>query len=549
MTEPLARTGDPELLRSLLSSDDEEELEALLAEADSLTAARAVALCGTLEQKTALLWAMEDPQRREVLEIVPAPLIGALVQNLEDDNRYLLGDVGLDQFRALLSLCSPERKYYWLITALSFTDARANILPLLLTTRELVDIFLTRSEFEDHLRALGDYPLEDARIAPDLFVDPAQTLVDLIGPENLLTEFPIKEPTLSRVLQNLLDFDQDRYVDLIREGLRSIDYQENHPLEWEALTEEPVLVDALAPLPGPPGGGASTEDTDEAAPEEAEMALSLVPVDRSPLVRIAASLPAVQQQRVADELQYLFLRQAVAEGGSFLLEDLARVARSVEAYLLLGLQAESNGAKEHESRVLRSRPLHKIQLTGARQVERLRQVALRVQPLEKILDNEQRGVVVSLAKPRLTVNAEGEPRLRLQPGGNLPETTDLPTAAALIHDIGAWTALARGLGLADVQTALQGAGTTASLLEELAVGAAVYGRIELGLTEPADRKRFRARYVPAGTETVAPEAFAGLRAVVGTWAAARNVDADLVLPLLERALTRVAHGEEQTTPD
>ncbi len=544
MTESLARTGDPELLRTLVTTEDEAELEDLLAEVDALTAARAVALSGTLEQKTALLWAMEDPQRRQVLEILPAPLIGALVQNVEDENRYLLGDVSLDQFRALLSLCSPERKYYWLITALSFTDARANILPLLLSTRELVDIFLTRSEFEDHLRALGDYPLEDARIAPDLFVDPAQTLVDLIGPENLLTEFPIKEPTLARVLQNLLDFDQDRYVDLIREGLRAIDYQENHPLEWETLTEDPILVDALAPAPEVEAAAPSPGEEEEPAPEEPQMALALVPTDRSPLVRLAAALPTLQQQRVADELQYLFLRQAVAEGGSFLLDDLTRVARSVEAYLQLGLRAESGGTREHESQVLLSRSLHKIHLTGARQVERLRQVALRVRPLEKVLDDEQRSVVASLAKPRLTLTAEGEPRLRLLPGGKLPETVDLTTAEALIHDVGAWTALARGLGLAHTQAALLDAGSTAELLEALALGAAVYGRLELGLADAADRRRFRARYVPTGTDTVAPEAFTGLRAAVLAWADGRVADPELILPLLERALTRVAQGDE-----
>src|SRR3712207_6277994 len=224
---------------ALLAIRDEEALETALASADPWLAARAVAAAPSLEQKTTLLWAMEDRQRREALELVPPALVGALVQNLEDDNRYLLGDLSLEQFRALLALCSLERKYYWVVTALSFTDARANALPLLLSTRELVEILMTRAEFEEHIRAIGDYPIEHARVSPDLLTDPAQTLVDLLGAEKLLRHFPVPDPALEQVLQTILDYDSDRYVDLVREGLREADYAENHPLEWETLTEDP----------------------------------------------------------------------------------------------------------------------------------------------------------------------------------------------------------------------------------------------------------------------------------------------------------------------
>src|SRR5438477_547034 len=110
-------------VETLLSLEDEDALEEALAAAGPVVAARAVSAAPSLERKTTLLWAMEDRQRRDALELVPPALVGALVQNLEDDNRYLLGDLSLEQFRALLNLCSPERKFYWLTTALSFTDA------------------------------------------------------------------------------------------------------------------------------------------------------------------------------------------------------------------------------------------------------------------------------------------------------------------------------------------------------------------------------------------------------------------------------------------
>jgi hypothetical protein len=507
-----------EAVDTLLSLEDPDALEAALAAAEPGLAARAVNVAPTLEQKTTLLWAMDDRQRREALEWVPPALVGALVQNLEDDNRYLLGDISLEQFRALLDLCSPERKYYWIVTALSFTDARANALPLLLTTRELAEIFLTRAEFEEHVRALGDFPLEDMRLPPEAMVDPAQALLDLFGPEKLLVQFPVPEPTLAHVLQTILDYDPDRYVDLVREGLRGLDYAENHPHEWEALTEDPILLEALeAP---------DTEPAEEALPADGPP-LALVPIGAPPLARLAAALPPARREQVGRELQYLYVRQAVAEGGSFARQDLERVARSVEAYLLLGLQAESGEDPAREAAVLGSRPLNKISQSGARVVERLRQVALRLAPLEKVLSAEQRALVRSLSRPRLTIGADGSPRIQLLPAGTLPEEADVPTATAMLHEIGAWTAAARALGLARVEKALAEGATVDGLLEELALAAALYGRVELGLAAAKDRER-----APSGPTPVFTQA-------VEAWAGKQGADPALVRPLFDRALKRM----------
>ena len=74
------------------------------------------------------------------------------------------------------------------------------LLPLLLTTRELAEILITRAEWEEHLRALGDYPIEDARLPSEMMDDPAQALVDLFGSENLLRQFPIADTELAGVI-------------------------------------------------------------------------------------------------------------------------------------------------------------------------------------------------------------------------------------------------------------------------------------------------------------------------------------------------------------
>lgn len=530
----------PELSASvsqILALEDDDALEEALAAAGSIVAAHAVSAAPDLERKTELLWAMEDRQRREVLDTIPPALVGALVQNLEEDNRYLLGDVSFEQFRAVLALCSPERRYYWVTTALSFTDARANVLPLLLPTSELVSILMTRSEFHEHLSALAEYPLEHQRLPPEVLAEPAQGLVDLFGAENLLREFPIKDTVLALFLQTVLDYDPDRYVDLIRGGLRMRDYHENHPLEHDTLVEDPVLLQEIG-RPEPLGEDEwdpleELEQTEEPAPP-----LSLVPVGAPPLVLLAASLPAQQRERLAGELQQAYIRQAIAEGGSFLLSDLRRVARSVEAYLLLGLRAESGGVPDREASVLVRRSLPKVLQSGARVVETLRQVALRLQPLTRVMDPRARALIESLVRPRLTVGPAGDPRVQLLPADGLPEEATIEDAAALLQRVAGWADLARALGLDRTETALQNARTVARLEEELAIGGVLFSRLEPGLTEAPDRRRFAARYLSPDGDLL-PEAVEGLRKTVEAWGAARSLEPSGVVEALTQALRRI----------
>ena len=522
-------------VRRLLSIQDEEDLEEALAEVEAPVAAQAVALAPTLEQKTTLLWAMEDRQRRDALDLVPPPLVAALVQNLEDDNRYLLGDLSLEQFRALMTLCSPERKWYWITTALSFTDARANLLPLLMPTRELVEILLTRAEFEEHLRTLAEYPIENQRIPGEMLDDPAQALVDLFGPDNLLRQFPVSENGLAQVLQTILTYDADRYVDIIRAGLRALNYQENRPEEWDDLTEAPVLLDHLEPIER---AGGTDEPTTDPLTYEVGPPVALVPIAASPLARLADGLAPAVAQRVAGDLQQLYIRQAVAEGGSFLEADLRRVARSIEAYLLLGLRAEAGDSPEAQSGVLGNRPLHRVSQSGARVIEGLRQVAFRLRPLERVLSPEQRSLLNSLARPRMTT-VDGVPRLQLLPAGNLPADVDVETAATMLQEVTAWTALARVLGLDRTVKALEAAGGVVPLLEELAMTAAFFGRIALGLTEPEDRRRFTQRFLSRVEREPLPEAREAVRRAVEAWASEHNTEPGPVAALLNAALDRL----------
>jgi hypothetical protein len=527
------RIGDA--VGRLLSATRVEDLENLLAVSRPWVAGLAVRSAPSLEQKTALLWAMEDRQRREVLDFVPPALVGALIQNLEDENRYLLGDLTLEQYRSLLRLCSPERRLYWIRTALTFTDARANLLPLMLPTAELVDILVTQPEFEEHCRGFAEFPIEDARISGDAMDDPAQSILDLLGPEQVLLQFPVQDQALEDVLRHLLEFDIDRYADLIREGLRVVDYRENQPLEWETISEAPVLLRELEPIPVLPD--------DLAVPVEPEgdpePPLALVPVRTQPLVRLARALPAALRSQVVTELQEQYVRQVIAEGGSFLREELEQAARRVDAFLLLGTEGESGGRPEREAAVLAHRPLAKIAQSGARRLERIRQPALRMQPLLGVLGPDQRALVRSLIAPRLTLDAVGRPCLELLPGDALPEQVNLAQAERLLQDAALWLGMARGLGIEATERALATHRTLQRVQEELAIGAVLFGRLEHGLTEPYDRLRFRRQYcTPSGHVRAAAEA--GVRRAVEEWNRGRELNYEEVVLLLVRALERSA---------
>jgi hypothetical protein len=212
----------------------------------------------------------------------------------------------------------------------------------------------------------------------------------------------------------------------------------------------------------------------------------------------------------------------------------------VEAYLLLGLQAESGGRAERELAVLANRPLHRVSQSGARVVERLRQVALRLVPLRDVLSPEQRAVVRSITRPQLTISEDGQPLLTLLPGEGLPEFAEIPEAGRLLQEVVAWSELARALGLERTATALRSGRTVSDLLEELALSAVLYSRLELGLATDDDPARFARRYVSPETEQADDRAREGLARVVEAWCRERRLDAQLMVPLFHAALERLA---------
>jgi hypothetical protein len=555
-SEPIALTPAAAGPAAAVLALNDDALAPALAAMATEPAAAAVAAAPSLEQKTRLLWAMRDRQRVEVLERLSPILIAALVQNLEPTNRALLGDLSFPQFQRILALCDPAQQYHWLRRALAFTDARANALPLLLPNEALVEALLSRAEFVDHARAFGDYPVEDLRLPPEALADPAQALIDLFGPA-ILREIPVHEPRLAEVLQAVVDHDPDRYADLIRRALARIQYADEHEEAEGDLREAPLLLDpvdaravfqsaspASEEAPGPATGAPDETPADALLPA-AEV--GLLPAGTGGLLgQLAVGIPLEREVAVGRELQSLVLREAIAAGGSFARTDLAAAARRVESTLLLGLQVAGG---ESPTATLSRQPLTKVLQAGARVVERLRQGALRLRPLREVLDAEQWRLVESLCQPQLTLTEAGRPALEL-PGReelDLPEALPVGEAGQRLETVVAWAAVARALTLSRTAAALAAVHDTQALVAGLALGAVLYLRVEWGLSEASDLRRFADRYLSTRGRPRAA-ARASLRRALAPWVAAHGLDPPATLALFEEGLERLAEAVTAAGP-
>src|SRR5262245_25681007 len=136
LTRPMT-LGPDDSLHALLSLQEEDALSAALQAMETAETAQAVGRAPTLEDRGRLLRALTPDRRAEVLDQLHPGMIGALIQNREEENRALLGDLSREQFARLIRFCSPAQAFYWFALATSFRHPRANMLPLLVPIEDL----------------------------------------------------------------------------------------------------------------------------------------------------------------------------------------------------------------------------------------------------------------------------------------------------------------------------------------------------------------------------------------------------------------------------
>lgn len=505
---------------------------------------RRISQVSSLEEKTRLLWSLTPMQREQVLDGISAPLIAALVQNLGESNLRLLGDISAVKYNDLLSMSDNGRKYAWLQAAMSLDDARAKALPLLTSNEDLVDALLSRLEYVDHVRAIGDAPIEHMRLPPEAMADPAQAILDLYGAD-LMRDFPVPEPGLARVLQQIIDYDPDRYADLIRRSLRKMRYAEEHADVERELREEPILLRWLPAVPSHPdptrGSPLSTQPSTRTTPHF-ESTDAIVPLGMvQTLPGLAAGLDPERRASVERDLQALLVREAIAAGGSFAVDDLKPIVSRIEVGLLLGLEVLSPGPQAMGSgRVLGTVPLREILEAGAVRLEHLRQAAIRLRPFHGVLDDGQRSLLESLVLPQLVLGPDGQPGLAILAGeGGELAFAEIPALEGRLVGLAAWVAMARALGVTRTEAALSRCDDVDAVLAGAALTTVLYRRVDLELAELSDIIRFGHRYLtPRGA--VRKPAARAIEEVTSGWAGAHDLDTAETLSLLRLGLERLA---------
>ncbi len=183
--------------------------------------------------------------------------------------------------------------------------------------------------------------------------------------------------------------------------------------------------------------------------------------------------------------------------------------------------------------------------TGSAVVEGLRQVAFRLRPLEAIYDARQRAVLTALCEPDLLRRDDGEPVLALN-GPDGRELLTLPEMHVRLADLMVWAQVARALTLRATGAALAQCQDIDALWASLAVGAVLYGRIEIGLVELDDLEPFTRRYLTRRKGLVGAMARRQLQRALAPWVAPLRqalhpLDAPGVFAgMLYRGLERVA---------
>jgi len=509
---------------------DEHALAAAMSRLAPAEAARLIQAAPALKDKSRLLWAMDRHKRADVLDQLPVRLVAALVQNLEDQNKLLLGNISIDTFRRVLAACAPAQKYYWLALANSFLDDAANLLTLSVPARELAEMLMTVPEFRQNLNRLAE-----------------------IEPAGLTIPLPIRDPKLRRILQTVIDLEEEAWGELMKAALEIQTYRRDHPEEQE-LTSEPIVLREFETIPLPKlRRPVPTAPEDAFQPTGVAVARTASLPVRVSLGAAVAALSEADQERVNREFLELVQDEVDGLGGSYAEADLRRAIGRARFYVQVGLGHLSGDDPEEAAKRLAETPAREVARAGMAVLEGIRQVAVRLRAFRRLLDARQMALLSALCRPDPDVRSEAGdmPVLHIQAAGGAAPSTTIPLADVpdALSDVADWVALARRLESRELRAALRAkTGGADAVAASLVVALAIYGRWEVGLVELPDVEEFRRRHYDAEAGRLRP----GLREMLITrtrqWAGQDAERVEYVLMAAAGRLERLlAEVKELTT--
>ena len=150
---------------------------------------------GDLPEKAERLWSLPTQERHAALGALDPETIAALIETNPSENTALLGNLPSEKFTEIVNLGSPEQGCHWLARAVSTRMLAAQMLPALLSSRDLMLMLMTSVEYRMSLSGLLNFrraeemrsllhPLEWKNSIDDLLLADA---------EELLRKAPIRE--------------------------------------------------------------------------------------------------------------------------------------------------------------------------------------------------------------------------------------------------------------------------------------------------------------------------------------------------------------------
>ena len=454
----------------------------------------------TLAEKGRILREMPAEARHQTLGALPAPVVAALIEGDPEHNTALIANLPAEKYRQVINLGAPAQGRAWLERAVGSGSLAGSILPSLMTASDLADMLLTEPSVRRALPRLLNFERAE-RWRQLLTTNEWHKSIDgllLSDSDELLGKAQIRNKSVKAVLQSLLDYVPELYletINLARERAKRID---DNPDEYENLTSAPFGLPELAGSAASPVGAADGAT----APPISPLA-DLIPEGGDPVFALATSgLTPLRKAKLEEQLKSL-LRNEIVATASFAQADMQRAAGRVLFYLRAGL--ESFGPTLGDATyALETKPLSEISAIGARQAEAFRQKALALSGLRDWLDGRQRQFLDALKQPEAGVHPETREPVLFLAGRAKQERgewhpTPLTEIQSQLGDIAAWGALARAaFGTAERMHTVYAAQKTRTWDEALrrtVLALTLYRRWEPELVRPAeDYADFRRRF-------------------------------------------------------
>jgi hypothetical protein len=483
-------------------NNGETSLQPVVTDPKAIAAALAQSLAKRIDeapnvpQKAQLLWALPTTERHAALSVLGADTIAAIIELQPDENIALLGNIPAPKFVELINLGHAEQGRLWLERAVTSGHLAAQMLPALVRPNDLIHMLMTAPDFRRALPRLLNFnrandmrsvlhPLEWKTSLDDLLLADAQ---------ELLTRAGIKNRSVRQILQSLVDFYPEAYLETVRLGLSRLQYEEDHPDEFEHITEEPFA------LPSFLNSDLSAKDVDAEVPrgeaaEPVRPVTDIVPAAIDPFLTLATSqLPEERRAKLEEELRDL-LRQEIVAAGSYAQQDLMRAASRLLFQLRAGLQQSGASTAEEAARLLATESFHELAQLGSRVAEKYRQKSLLLSGTKDWLDSHQKQFLQAMRTPEASMDMERNiPVFYIASRLNQPRDEWEPVSLTEIENtldlISAWAGLARAAfgSAARVQSIFATAKTRTSqeACRRIVVALCLYRRWEPELVRPGE---------------------------------------------------------------